>query len=104
METRVEFAGTFPSYERCLLPALVVFIRHLTRSLLRADGLSEALGRLRRGRRNYCDDPVDRFARPPPGLDPPPAGIGEKIVVGCPPPAGRPEGHAPLRPRARPRY
>src|SRR5258708_30962967 len=49
-------------------PALVVFIRHLTCSLLRADGFSQALGRLRRGRRNHCADPVDPFARPPRGL------------------------------------
>src|SRR5260370_16582945 len=67
-------------------PALVVFIRHLTCSLLRADGFSQALGRLRRGRRNHCDDPVDRFAPHPPGVDPPCAGIGGKIVVVCPPP------------------
>src|SRR3989442_15454342 len=61
--------------------ALVVFMRHLTCSLLRADGLSQALGRLGWGRRNHCDDPVDRLARGRRGVDPRPAGIGEKIVV-----------------------
>src|SRR5436309_15984487 len=62
-------------------PALVVFMRHLTRSLLRANGLSQALGRLGRGRRNHCDDALDRFARERRDVDPRPAGIGEKIGV-----------------------
>src|SRR5260370_42410471 len=66
-------------------PALVIFIRHLTCSLLRADGFSQALGRLRRGRRNDFGDPVDPFARPRRGVDPRCAGIGGEHVAGWPP-------------------
>src|SRR3984893_11999532 len=68
-------------HTRVACPALVVFMRHLTRSLLRADGLSQALGRLGRGRRDHGDDPVPRSARHRRGVDPRPAGVGEKIVV-----------------------
>src|SRR5258708_10049957 len=71
-------------------PALVVSIRHFTCSLLRADGFSQALSSLRRGRRNHCDDPVDRFAPHPRGVHPPRAGIRAENLVSRPPPPRRP--------------
>src|SRR5260370_18164034 len=71
-------------------PALVVFIRHLTCSLLRADGFSQALGRLRRGRRNHFGDPFGPFAPPRRGVDPRCAGIRRKNRAPCPPPPNPP--------------
>src|SRR5258708_36989487 len=71
-------------------PALVVSIRHFTCSLLRADGFSQALSSLRRGRRNNCDDPVDPFPPPPRGGAPPRAGPGEAMPPRGPRPPSRP--------------
>src|SRR5258708_35130261 len=67
-------------------PALVVSIRHFTCSLLRADGFSQALSSLRRGRRNHCADTVDRVARHPRGVHPRCAGLGAEILVVWPRP------------------
>src|SRR5258708_22307517 len=59
-------------------PALVVFIRHLTCSLLRADGFSQALGRLRRGLQNHCADPFVPLPPHRPGVRPPARGPREE--------------------------
>src|SRR5258708_20406982 len=83
-------------------PALVVFIRHLTCSLLRADGFSQALGRLRRGRRNHCDDPVHRFPPHRRGVAPPCAGIREKTALPCHAPRNPPFPPQPLARRSPP--
>src|SRR5260221_1651938 len=57
-------------------PALVVSIRHFTCSLLRADGFSQALSSLRRGRQKPSAVPVNHFTHHPPGVDPPCAALG----------------------------